>query len=249
LNARSYDPVTAVFTAQDTYRGETGDPSTLNYYAYCGGDPINATDPSGHDAVWLQDINGVYGFGHTGALFYGGGAWQHFYYGSSATTKVGGKKKKQIIGIKKLKSSFHWRASYIFDPATRELIKTTSALSNLNKAVHSTKNRKSGEVIYKGNYDGHVYFKGNFTRSIAAAKKKYTKKSVKKYDLLAHNCMHATIDMLLKGTFSFKKKASTARKKMRKVLRDTRNNNHVPNYAYTRVSLEYARLKKKYGTK
>ena len=48
LNARYYDPETANFLSQDSYRGEIGAPESLNYYAYCYGNPITCTDPSGH---------------------------------------------------------------------------------------------------------------------------------------------------------------------------------------------------------
>ena len=32
----------------DTYRGDNMLPLTLNLYMYCGGDPINYTEPTGH---------------------------------------------------------------------------------------------------------------------------------------------------------------------------------------------------------
>ncbi|MEE1039005.1 MAG: polymorphic toxin-type HINT domain-containing protein [Eubacterium sp.] len=51
LNARYYDPENANFLSQDSYRGEIGDPESLNYYAYCYGNPITYTDPSGHIPV------------------------------------------------------------------------------------------------------------------------------------------------------------------------------------------------------
>ena len=50
-NARFYDASAGAFTSQDTYRGEGSDPRTLNLYGYCGGDPVNLTDPTGH--WWL----------------------------------------------------------------------------------------------------------------------------------------------------------------------------------------------------
>ncbi len=50
LNARYYNPDTATFITQDSYRGEQGDYGTWNLYAYCGGNPIAYVDPSGHIA-------------------------------------------------------------------------------------------------------------------------------------------------------------------------------------------------------
>ena len=51
LNARYYDPENANFLSQDSYRGEVGNPASLNYYSYCYGNPIVHTDPSGHIPV------------------------------------------------------------------------------------------------------------------------------------------------------------------------------------------------------
>ena len=48
LNARMYDPVTARFMQEDTYRGDVNDPLSLNLYTYCHNEPLMYTDPSGH---------------------------------------------------------------------------------------------------------------------------------------------------------------------------------------------------------
>ena len=48
LNARYYNPEDARFITQDTYRGESNEPSTLHLYAYCQNNPVNNTDPTGN---------------------------------------------------------------------------------------------------------------------------------------------------------------------------------------------------------
>ncbi|MDI6843930.1 MAG: RHS repeat-associated core domain-containing protein [Anaerosomatales bacterium] len=54
---RYYAPALARFLTRDIYPGELADPATMNPYLYCGGDPVNAVDPSG----LLTFGSGVYG--------------------------------------------------------------------------------------------------------------------------------------------------------------------------------------------
>ncbi len=51
LPARYYEPATARFLSVDPAPPEAGDPLSLNAYAYCVGDPVNASDPSGRRHV------------------------------------------------------------------------------------------------------------------------------------------------------------------------------------------------------
>ena len=48
LNARMYDPVTARFLQEDTYKGDIKDPLSLNLYTYCRNNPVIYNDPTGH---------------------------------------------------------------------------------------------------------------------------------------------------------------------------------------------------------
>ena len=55
LNARMYDPKTARFVQEDTYRGEQNDPLSLNLYTYCSNEPLMYTDPTGHISLsWIK---------------------------------------------------------------------------------------------------------------------------------------------------------------------------------------------------
>jgi RHS repeat-associated protein len=49
LRARIYMPMTARFTTMDSYRGRRIDPLSLHKYLYTEGNPVNHSDPSGHD--------------------------------------------------------------------------------------------------------------------------------------------------------------------------------------------------------
>lgn len=52
LNARFYDSKIARFLQEDTYRGESKDPLSLNVYTYCHNNPIMYIDPTGHSLTW-----------------------------------------------------------------------------------------------------------------------------------------------------------------------------------------------------
>ena len=55
LRARYYDPNVGRFISEDSYTGEISDPLSLNLYTYCGQDPVNHVDPSGHDAIFFTE--------------------------------------------------------------------------------------------------------------------------------------------------------------------------------------------------
>jgi len=50
MNARFYNPSTGRFLTQDSYSGNAYDPWTQHLYSYCGNNPVNMIDPTGHYA-------------------------------------------------------------------------------------------------------------------------------------------------------------------------------------------------------
>ena len=48
VGVRWYDPTVGRFLQQDPWLGSLYAPLTLNAYAYCVNDPVNAVDPDGH---------------------------------------------------------------------------------------------------------------------------------------------------------------------------------------------------------
>ena len=54
LMARMYDPETGRFLSEDTYRGNTSEPLSLNLYTYCKNEPIMYWDYDGHDPMGLN---------------------------------------------------------------------------------------------------------------------------------------------------------------------------------------------------
>jgi RHS repeat-associated protein len=57
LNARYYDPDDARFMTADTERNGGGVAASQSLYGYVEGNPINAIDPTGHDAhAFVPDI-------------------------------------------------------------------------------------------------------------------------------------------------------------------------------------------------
>lgn len=80
FRARWYDPVVGRWLSNDPIGISGG----LNQYVFCGNSPVNATDPSGLDVIFLLDSNNksAVGNGHAGILI-GNDAtgWNYMSYG------------------------------------------------------------------------------------------------------------------------------------------------------------------------
>ena len=113
-------------------------------FAYCLNNPVNAFDPIGEDAIWLQDADLLPGVGHTGLLIQdANGVWYHFYWGSTGTGKL---KKEGATAM------LHSMGRFVY----RDLQKLNEYLNKNN--------------IYDGKYEALIYFEGDFSRSVEYAK-------------------------------------------------------------------------------
>ena len=52
LRARYYNPTTGRFLSRDPEDGKAADPKTLHKYLYADGDPVDASDPTGQEAMF-----------------------------------------------------------------------------------------------------------------------------------------------------------------------------------------------------
>jgi len=55
LRARYYDANVGRFLTEDTYRGDTANPGSLNLYTYVANNPLSYADPSGHIPEWVNE--------------------------------------------------------------------------------------------------------------------------------------------------------------------------------------------------
>ncbi|WP_160038864.1 RHS repeat-associated core domain-containing protein [Paenibacillus sp. USDA918EY] len=69
LRARWYDPGTARFMGEDTYKGELSDPLSLNLYTYVANNPLSYVDPSGYDPEFGSTAYGTYVHQQLGFIF------------------------------------------------------------------------------------------------------------------------------------------------------------------------------------
>jgi len=54
MNARYYDSRTGRFLSQDTYTGNAYESWTQHLYSYCGNNPVNMIDPTGHTPKYIS---------------------------------------------------------------------------------------------------------------------------------------------------------------------------------------------------
>ena len=221
LRARYYEPSVGRFITRDTYTGESDEPLSLHLYTYCANDGVNMVDPSGHDAIWLQQTDGALGFGHTAvAIKLGDSNWVYYSFSSSKPDDLLG----NVFGNNngKLDVRFY---SVDYSKKWKEYV-SPKGFSKKSRKKLDDRISSAKAVIEQGmkggiNYDKHIFLEGNFKKSYLYLRKKANMVHQGKfnYSLLKQNCKNLVVDALKKGALKFRprqfrKCLNKARKKL-----------------------------------
>ena len=189
LRARYYQPNIGRFLTRDSYTGQDDEPQSLHLYTYCENDGVNAWDPSGHDAIWLQYKHAAGKQGHTGLLIqdpYQIYTWYYFFWGAKkAGPEVLIRTEPKVV--------------------LKEVTAVFSALQNRPKILRQSIYRKTNnERYYTEKLTGVIYFRGDFTFTFLACCKLQTAvENGEKiyYNLLGTNCLQISTLCLSYGKF------------------------------------------------
>ena len=192
LRNRYYDPSIGRFTQEDPAK------DGVNWYVYCGNDPVNKVDPNGLDAIILTNSNAVdlgpLGTqGHTSAIYQDdNGNWFYTYWGDKAAA---------IIRI----PDEYMNSLEDFNAGLNQFL-TDNGFSNITS-----------------NYDCATYVVGDFLDSLRAEYRKiYNIKPIQgnavlhdldddsviyqgdngSYNVFTNNCLQSTIDSFGEGTLA-----------------------------------------------
>ena len=198
LRARYYEPSVGRFITRDTYTGESDEPLSLHLYTYCENDGVNMVDPSGHDAIWLQQTDGALGFGHTAvAIKLGDSNWVYYSFSSSKPDDLLG----NVFGNNngKLDVRFY---SVDYSKKWKEYV-SPKGFSKKSRKKLDDRISSAKAVIEQGmkggiNYDKHIFLEGNFKKSYLYLRKKANMVHQGKfnYSLLKQNCKNLVVDAL-----------------------------------------------------
>ena len=185
LRNRYYDPSTGRFITEDPVK------DGLNWYAYCGNNPVNMVDPSGLDAVLITADHAAMWQGHTSIITQDtrNGNWYYFYWGDKATYFVEVPWEDGAMGS--LENFNSWLNKQDLPYSTKNYTSATFVEGDFNASVDYFKNLVSGTTIEKGyrmeagRYDKPTmeYYQIN-----------------KSYDLWDANCLQMSMKGFYKGT-------------------------------------------------
>ena len=151
LRARYYDVKDGRFISEDPAK------DGLNWYVYCGNNPVNFVDPSGNDAIIITNENSVDylggPYGHTSAIYQDvRGHWFYTYWGNQAAA---------VIRIPD-----RYVKSYSRNGDVTAV--SMNSLTDFNNALNAFLS-SNGFTNITSNYTHATYIVGNFTASLNAA--------------------------------------------------------------------------------
>ncbi len=181
LQSRYYDPHIGRFlNADDTAYAVSGSiPQETNLFAYCLNGTVNAKDPGGADAIWLQAWDSVCGMGHTGLLFQKKSTWYYWYWGVNQNIGVAQYiliAAAQLVrlsppGFKASRVNINL-VGYLARVAASTVLATAQLIQITPKKGVTSKNYEEAIVgkaneLYesKTKFNKHFYIKGNFDKA------------------------------------------------------------------------------------
>jgi RHS repeat-associated protein len=183
LRARYYAPGKGRFTSEDPIQ------SGLNWYTYCGNNPVSFVDPQGLDAILVNkrlDSAPWSGIDHMGAFFQDENKdWWFYYYGDYV--------------------DYH---KIVLDDTFKNYDSIFKNIDSINEYLWAHDLYKKENVKYRSS----VYVKGDFTESHKGAQEylsKYTQSLItwngkglsnKDYNFFLNNCSQTTMALFYKGT-------------------------------------------------
>ena len=173
LRARYYNPATGRFSAEDPIK------DGLNWYTYCENNPMFFVDPSGLDAIIINQTDAVFGFDHTSVLFQNeNGTWYYFYWGLDGCylTEIN---KDKMFSLAQL--SGHLREKGVIGSFGENFL-GWDMFGLIGK-----------------NYDNSCYIEGDFSAAYDFFKDKSDNFNPWQYDLFTENCSAVVFDGISLG--------------------------------------------------
>ena len=179
-----------------------------NVFSYALNDPCDLIDPTGFDAIWIQEGNSAKGFGHTGLMVQDEEKnWHYFFWGPESEEAT----KELITGTS--------NGSYVQKIETFgiELKDTDTIKEVLSKAEYPAASRA-------GLITSTYYFEGDYTATYRKAVR--IAESGEDYRVLSNNCLQKTLSAFLESNSNFAY-----------IIGNNILNDVIPNSAAARVEL------------
>lgn len=187
LRNRYYDPSIGRFISEDPVK------DGLNWYVYCGNDPVNNIDPLGTDAIYLTNKDSVpvlgVNQGHTSAVYQdSAGKWFYTYWGdkASAVIAIPSEMMGSLNDFNSALNTFlsnngfsnitsdYTDATYVsgdFTASLRAAFSDVNTAANHEKSSGTTYTFDDGSNVYQGKNGAYIWNSNNcLQRTVASFK-------------------------------------------------------------------------------